>query len=58
MMQDVHVKFNPGLPLRMQQSKKGDYFHQQTGNKLKEELLSATFGAQLCIVLKLGQLGR
>jgi hypothetical protein len=36
MMQDEHVKLNPGLPWQKQRSTRRYFFHQQTGLIFKE----------------------
>jgi len=45
MMEDVHVKLNPGLPW-------------QELHSARKRLFLATFGAWLCMVLKLGHFGQ
>ena len=37
MMQDVHVKLNPGLPWQSSIQREEDYFHQQNELKFKKE---------------------
>ena len=60
MVQDVglHVKLNIGLQRRKMQQEEGS-FYQQIGLTIKEETKkSDTFGAEVCVVLKLGRFGQ
>ena len=49
MMQDVHMKFNPGFPRKSSVQQEEGSFHQQTGLEVKEETINV-----LHLVLKLG----
>jgi hypothetical protein len=54
MMQDVHIKLNPGLPMQKQLS----LFTSTLDLNLGRNKQSAISGARFCVVLKLGHFGK
>jgi hypothetical protein len=57
MMHDIHGKLNTGLHCQSSIQKEG-LFHRQTGLKSKEETTKVLSLLLLCIVLKLGHVGK